>query len=130
MDLSPIDPVEIALHEDVGAGDITGDFFVPATARASGRIVAREPAIIAGTQTAAEVFQRVDPNTRVDVICHDGAAVSAEDLVMQMAGTARSLLKAERVALNFLQRLCGVATLTRKFVDAAANEHVKILDTR
>ncbi|HET9418695.1 MAG TPA: carboxylating nicotinate-nucleotide diphosphorylase [Chthoniobacterales bacterium] len=124
------DPVDIALQEDVGASDITGDSFVPATALASGRIVARELAIIAGTQTAAEVFRRVDPNTRVDVICPDGATVDAQDVVMQVAGIARALLKAERVALNFLQRLSGVATLTRKFVDAAANKHVKILDTR
>ena len=124
------DPIDIALQEDVGRGDVTGEFFVPATARASGRIMAREAAIIAGTQTAAEVFRRVDPNTRVDVICQDGATVNGEDVVMQVAGIARALLKAERVALNFLQHLSGIATLTRKFVDAAANEHVKILDTR
>jgi nicotinate-nucleotide pyrophosphorylase (carboxylating) len=130
MNPNPIDPIDVALQEDVGPGDITADFFVPADARASGRIVAREPAIIAGTQTAADVFRRVDSTTRVDVICHDGAAVSAADLVMQVAGTARSLLKAERVVLNFLQRLSGIATLTRNFVNAAANDHVKVLDTR
>ncbi len=130
MNPNPSDPIDIALQEDIGAGDITSDFFVPATAHASGRIVARESAILAGTQTAAEVFRHVDPSTRVDIICHDGAALGAEDVVMQLAGAARSLLKAERVALNFLQRLSGIATLTRKFVDAAANDHVKILDTR
>jgi nicotinate-nucleotide pyrophosphorylase (carboxylating) len=130
MNPGPTDPIHIALQEDIGLGDITSDFFVPATAHASGRIVAREPAIIAGTQTAVEVFRRVDPTTKVDVICHDGAAVGAEDFIMQVTGAARSVLKAERVALNFLQRLSGIATLTRKFVDAAANEHVKILDTR
>jgi nicotinate-nucleotide pyrophosphorylase (carboxylating) len=124
------DPIDIALQEDIGLGDITSDFFVPETAHASGRILAREPATIAGTQTAAEVFQRVDSSTRPDVICQDGAAVTAEDLVMKVAGSARSLLRAERVALNFLQRLTGIATLTRKFVNAAANDRVKILDTR
>ena len=130
MNPNPSDPVDTALQEDIGLGDITSDFFLPETAHASGRIIAREPAVIAGTQTAAEVFRRVDPSTRVDLICHDGAALNAEDVVMQVAGAARSLLKAERVALNFLQHLSGVATLTRKFVDAAANDHVKILDTR
>ncbi|HYY14907.1 MAG TPA: carboxylating nicotinate-nucleotide diphosphorylase [Chthoniobacterales bacterium] len=124
------DPIDIALQEDVGRGDVTSEFFVPASARASGRIVAREAATIAGTQTAAEVFRRVDPNTHVDVISQDGALVNAEDIVLEVAGLARALLQAERVALNFLQHLSGIATLTRNFVDAAANEHVKILDTR
>jgi nicotinate-nucleotide pyrophosphorylase (carboxylating) len=130
MNPTPIDPIDVALKEDIGGGDVTSDFFVPEAAHASGRIVAREAAIIAGTQTAAEVFRRVDGSTRVDVICHDGAGVAPDELVMQVAGSARSLLKAERVALNFLQQLSGIATLTRKFVNAAANDHVKLLDTR
>jgi nicotinate-nucleotide pyrophosphorylase (carboxylating) len=126
----PLDPIDVALKEDVGDGDVTTEFFVPPTARASGRIIARENAIIAGTKTAAEVFHRVDATTHVRITCADGCSVNPGDVVMEIDGSASALLKGERVALNFLQRLSGVATLTRKFVDAAASDHVKILDTR
>lgn len=124
------DPIEIALREDIGQGDVTTDFFVSKNVQAAVRIVARERAIVAGTQTAAEVFHRVDRQLRVNVLRQDGSEVNAGDSVIDIEGQAGSILKAERVALNFLQRLSGIATLTRKFVDAAANEQVKILDTR
>src|SRR5438128_8449498 len=125
-----VDPIEIALREDLGDGDVTTDFFVPKNRQAMAQIVAHERAILAGTETAAEVFRRVDSTLDVALLRNDGSEVNAGENVMQLAGAARSLLKAERVALNFLQRLSGIATLTRKFVDAAANDHVKILDTR
>jgi nicotinate-nucleotide pyrophosphorylase (carboxylating) len=125
-----VDPIDIALREDLGQGDVTTEFFVPESLRASARIIAREKAIIAGAQTAAEVFHRVDPTTEVQILRDDGAEAAPDDLVMEIRGLARSILKAERVALNFLQRLSGVATLTKQFVDAAANDRVKILDTR
>jgi nicotinate-nucleotide pyrophosphorylase (carboxylating) len=124
------DPVEIALQEDIGEGDLTSEFFVPPTLHAHARIFARESAIIAGTKTAAEVFRRIDPATQVRIVTADGVAINAGETVMEMEGLARAILTAERVALNFLQRLSGIATLTRKFVDAAGNDHVKILDTR
>jgi nicotinate-nucleotide pyrophosphorylase (carboxylating) len=124
------DPITVALQEDIGEGDITTDFFVPATLHATARIVAREKAIVAGVGTAADVFRRVDPAIHFEIVRHDGAEVAAGDTLMEIRGLARSILKAERVALNFLQRLCGIATLTRQFVAAAGNERVKILDTR
>jgi nicotinate-nucleotide pyrophosphorylase (carboxylating) len=124
------DPIDVALREDIGQGDITTDSFVSKNVRATGRIVARERAIVAGTKTAGEVFRRVDPQLVVNILQEDGSEVNAGDSVIDIEGQAGSILKAERVALNFLQRLSGIATLTRKFVDAAANEHVKILDTR
>jgi len=124
------DPIAAALKEDIGKGDITTEFFVPETLHASGRIVAHEPAVIAGTGTAAEIFQKIDPATDVKIVRPDGEAVDAGDIVIEVRGLARSILKAERVALNFLQRLCGVATLTRQFVDAVGNHPAKILDTR
>lgn len=130
MKSSSADPIDIALREDIGPGDITSDSFVSKNARSAARIVAREPAILAGTETAAEVFRRVDPALKLRVIGKDGDELHANDRVLEIEGTTRSILKAERVALNFLQRLSGIATITRKFVDAAANEHVKILDTR
>jgi nicotinate-nucleotide pyrophosphorylase (carboxylating) len=94
------------------------------------RIVAHERVILAGTETTAEVFRRVDSTLDVAVLRNDGSEVNAGENVINLRGSARPILKAERVALNFLQRLSGIATLTRKFVDAAANDRVKILDTR
>ena len=124
------DPIASALKEDIGNGDITTEFFVPEALHASGRIVAHEPAVIAGTKTAAGVFRKVDPATDVQIVRLDGEPVVPGDLVIEVRGLARSILKAERVALNFLQRLCGIATLTRQFVDAVGNHPAKILDTR
>jgi nicotinate-nucleotide pyrophosphorylase (carboxylating) len=125
-----VDPIDIALREDIGKGDLTTDFFVSKNQRATAGIVARERATLAGTETAAEVFRRVDSATKITVLRKDGSAVNPDETVIELRGSARSILKAERVALNFLQRLSGIATMTRKFVDAAANEQVKILDTR
>jgi nicotinate-nucleotide pyrophosphorylase (carboxylating) len=124
------DPIAAALKEDIGEGDITTDFFVPDTLHATGRVTARENAIVAGTGAAAEVFRRVDPAIDIQIVRPDGQEVVAGDLIMEVRGLARSILKAERVALNFLQRLCGIATLTHEFVDAVGNHAVKILDTR
>ena len=125
-----VDPIEIALREDLGDGDVTTDFFVPKNQQAMARIVAHERVILAGTETTAEVFRRVDSTLDVAVLRNDGSEVNAGENVINLRGSARPILKAERVALNFLQRLSGIATLTRKFVDAAANDRVKILDTR
>ncbi len=130
MDPDDYDPIAAALREDIGSGDITTDFFVPEDLRANARIVAHEPAVIAGTGTAAKIFRTIDPETDVQIVCPDGEAVTAGDSVIELRGLARSILKAERVALNFLQRLCGVATLTRQFVEAVGNHPAKILDTR
>jgi nicotinate-nucleotide pyrophosphorylase (carboxylating) len=124
------DPIAIALAEDIGEGDITTDFFVPEGLRAEGQIVAREKAVVAGTGTAAEVFRRLDPQAQIEIVRPDGGEIAAGETIMRIRSQARALLTAERVALNFLQRLCGIATLTRQFVDAAANPRVKIMDTR
>jgi nicotinate-nucleotide pyrophosphorylase (carboxylating) len=124
------DPIDVAIQEDVGAGDVTSDFFVPANLCALARIVSHEKAIVAGTETAAEVFRRIDPALHIQILRADGADVDVGNVIIEIRGLARSILKAERVALNFLQRLSGIATLTRKFVDAAGNDQVKILDTR
>jgi nicotinate-nucleotide pyrophosphorylase (carboxylating) len=124
------DPIAAALKEDIGQGDITTDFFVPETLHTTGCIVAREKAIVAGTGAVTEVFRQVDPSIDSQIIKPDGSEVAAGDAIMEVRGLARSILRAERVALNFLQRLCGIATLTRQFVDAVGDHRVKILDTR
>ena len=124
------DPIAAAIKEDIGDGDVTTDFFVPESLRATGRIIAREKAVVAGTGAAAEVFRQVDPATDVQLSRHDGEDVDAGDIIIEVHGLARSILKAERVALNFLQRLCGIATFTREFVNAIGNDSAKVLDTR
>jgi nicotinate-nucleotide pyrophosphorylase (carboxylating) len=124
------DPIAAALKEDIGDGDVTTDFFVPETLHATGRVIVREKAVVAGTGAAAEVFRQVDPSSDIEISCRDGDDVAAGDVIIEVRGLARSILKAERVALNFLQRLCGIATLTREFVNAIGNHSAKILDTR
>ncbi len=124
------DPIAIALAEDIGSGDITTNQFVPPGLRAFGRIVTRERATVAGADTAAEVFRRVDPALHVEILQPDGSSLASGEVVLEIRGEARSILIAERVALNFLQRLSGIATLTRQFVEAAGTSRASILDTR
>jgi nicotinate-nucleotide pyrophosphorylase (carboxylating) len=126
----PTDPIAVALREDIGTGDTTTEFFVPDGLRALGRIIARERAIVAGGEIAAEVFRRVNPKLNVEILQPDGTALIGGETILEVRGAARSILTAERVALNFLQRLSGVATLTRQFVEAIGKSHAKILDTR
>jgi nicotinate-nucleotide pyrophosphorylase (carboxylating) len=124
------DPIAIALAEDIGAGDITTQFLVPEKLKGHGRIIARERCVVAGTETAAEVFRRVDAELHTEIVQRDGASLTGGESILEVRGNAASILTAERVALNFLQRLSGVATLTRQFVDAVGKHHAKILDTR
>ena len=124
------DPIAAALKEDIGDGDVTTDFFVPETLHATGRIIVREKAIVAGIRSAAEAFRQVDPLTDIQTNCRDGDDVGDGDVIIEVRGLARSILKAERVALNFLQRLSGIATLTREFVNAIGDHPAKVLDTR
>ena len=124
------DPIAVALVEDIGPGDLTSRYFVPGDLRGSARIFAKEPAIAAGVDTAAEVFQRVDPALSVRMLTASGQALVAGQTVIHLSGAVRSILTAERVALNFLQRLSAIATLTRRFVDAIAGTSAVLLDTR
>ncbi|MEX1045353.1 MAG: carboxylating nicotinate-nucleotide diphosphorylase [Chthoniobacterales bacterium] len=119
-----------ALAEDIGPGDITSEYFIPADHHSSARILAKEDATLAGSEVAAEVFRQVDPAIEVELLKTDGANISRGDLILTATGPTRALLSAERTALNFLQRLSGIATLTRRFVDAVAGTQAIILDTR
>jgi len=136
LDLSlPRDLVEAAvasaLAEDLGlAGDITSEATIPAGAPAAGAIATRKAGVVAGVQLAEAAFKVVDGNTRVDVLIADGGQLKAGDVIARVAGDARALLAAERVALNFLGRLSGIATLTRAYVDKVAGTRARIIDTR
>jgi len=122
--------VRLALTEDVGGGDATTDALVDAGARARARIVAKQEGVIAGTAVAALAFRELDPDVRVTWVVPEGGAVKRGDRVADIDGKARAILTAERVALNFLQRLSGIATTTRAFVKAVEGTGVVILDTR
>jgi nicotinate-nucleotide pyrophosphorylase (carboxylating) len=122
--------IDLALVEDRGAGDWTTRWTVPARTRVHAGIFAKEEGIIAGIPLAAAVFLRLDPRVDIDVIAGDGERVRNGEPVMRIRGPGRAILTGERVALNFLQRLSGVATLTRRFVDAIADTDARILDTR
>jgi nicotinate-nucleotide pyrophosphorylase (carboxylating) len=123
------DPIALALAEDIGAGDLTAEYFVEQrTGRA--RLFAKEPAVAAGVDVAAEVFRRVNADISVKVLRSNGALLQKGDTVLEVEGPLPSLLTAERVALNFLQHLSGIATLTRRFVEAVSGTKARILDTR
>ena len=130
MSPSALETIRRALAEDLGPGDITSECFIPADHRSDARIIAKENAVLAGTDTAREVFRLVDPALEVEVLKNDGDAISPGDIILTVTGPTRALLSAERTALNFLQRLSGIATLTRRFVDAVAGTKAVILDTR
>jgi nicotinate-nucleotide pyrophosphorylase (carboxylating) len=118
-----------ALDEDVGDGDVTTDATVDPSLRARGVILAKCDCVIAGLDVAAEAFRQLDPTATFTVHKPDGSRCAPGDVVAEVRGAAGAMLTAERTALNFLQRLSGIATLTRRFVDAAAGRIV-ILDTR
>jgi nicotinate-nucleotide pyrophosphorylase (carboxylating) len=122
--------VRAALAEDVGAGDVTTEFAVPAELCAKAVILAKEPCVIAGLPFAEAVFAELDARVTVTPLVSEGAVAAERQPVCNIAGPARAILTGERTALNFMQRLSGIATLTRAFVDAAAGTRTKILDTR
>jgi nicotinate-nucleotide pyrophosphorylase (carboxylating) len=121
--------VRLALAEDRGRGDATSAAVVPEGQRGRGVLLAKSALVVAGLDVAAEVFRQCDPGVAVEVLWGDGSHVEANEPIAFVTGGARALLEAERTALNFLQRLCGIATLTAQYV-AAAQGRITILDTR
>ena len=122
--------VRSALAEDIGSGDVTTLAAVPQSARARAEIRAREPLVVAGLALAEAAFRQISPAAQVTRLTADGRRVAVGKPLLAIAGPARTLLSAERVALNFLQRLCGIATLTAQFVAAVKGTRAQILDTR
>ncbi|HEY4484829.1 MAG TPA: carboxylating nicotinate-nucleotide diphosphorylase [Nitrospiria bacterium] len=119
-----------ALEEDLGKGDLTTRALFPKAVPGEGLILAHQEAVIAGLPVAEEVFRRVDPRLRFSPVVRDGDRVASGTLVARVVGDGRSILTGERVALNFLQRLSGIASLTSAFVGAVRGTRTKILDTR
>ena len=122
--------VGLALKEDIGDGDHTSLATIPEEAAGKAVLLAKDNGIIAGIEVAREVFRQVDPSVRMEVLIKDGNTIYEGDKVFYVSGKARSLLTAERTALNFLQRMSGIATFTRKLVDQLEGTHTRLLDTR
>ncbi len=122
--------IEIALEEDIGSGDITSDNLVHSDLEGSGVIIAKEALIIAGLDVAKKVFKQLDPQAACSSHLKDGAFVQPGDIVFEIKGKLHALLVGERTALNFLQRLSGIATNVRSYVEKMKNSPVRLVDTR
>ena len=122
--------IELALEEDVGPGDRTAEACVPAQALGTALVVAKEPLVVSGVSAAARVFRALDAECELAPLLGEGDAAEAGAGVLRVRGRLRALLGAERTALNLLQRLCGVATLTRKYAQALRGTRTRLLDTR
>ena len=119
-----------ALAEDIGSGDVTTETIVPAGARLRGQIVAKQDGVVAGLDVAQQVFHLLDERIEFTAAVGEGAVVDSNTVLANVSGSARALLTGERTALNFLNRMSGIATLTRRFVDAVSQTRARILDTR
>jgi nicotinate-nucleotide pyrophosphorylase (carboxylating) len=125
-----LDSICRALEEDIGAGDATTDSIVPPEATMRGQIIAKQDGVIAGLDVAGAAYQLLDSEVDFAAQVEDGSRVTRGGILALVSGRTRSLLTAERTALNFLGRISGIATLTRQFVDAVAGTRAVILDTR
>jgi nicotinate-nucleotide pyrophosphorylase (carboxylating) len=131
LDLRQVIPiVQNALNEDIGYGDITTNGIVTCDQQAHAVIITKEPGVVAGTDVAKITFEQFDPSIQVKTVVKDGEKVAKGQVIMEINGSARSILTAERVALNFLQRMSGIATKTQQFVEMVRYYNAKIVDTR
>jgi nicotinate-nucleotide pyrophosphorylase (carboxylating) len=122
--------IDRALAEDLSAGDPTTDALIPSSQTCRGVIIAKAEGVLAGTEAAATVIRRLDPSLTVHICIPDGSRLKHGDAVLEVSGRLASILTAERTALNLIQRLSGIATLTRRYVDAIAGTRARIVDTR
>ncbi len=122
--------IDIALNEDVGHGDITSESLIPPDLTGKATLLVKETGVLAGVDVAGRVFQRIDPSLKVEILLQDGTAVQPGDVAGTVSGSVSSILQAERVALNFLQRLSGIASLTTRYVAEIRGTGAEIYDTR
>lgn len=122
--------IDLALAEDIGGGDVTSLYFIPQDRHARAMVTARTEGVVSGVDLAARVFRKVDPFLEIEILIGDGSRVRRGDMLIRVEGTARSILTAERTALNFVQRLSGTASLTARYVEAVKGTKARILDTR
>ncbi|MDD4590824.1 MAG: carboxylating nicotinate-nucleotide diphosphorylase [Parabacteroides sp.] len=124
------DLIKLAFAEDIGDGDHTTLCCIPATAMGKSQLIIKENGILAGVKMAKHIFQDFDPDLKIDVFINDGAEVKKGDIVFKVEGKVRSLLQTERLVLNVMQRMSGIATTTHKYVKLLEGTHTHVLDTR
>ena len=122
--------IDLAFAEDIGDGDHTTLSCIPATETGKSKLLIKEPGILAGIEVAKEVFRRFDPTLKVEVFMPDGSVVKPGDVPMVVEGKVQSLLQTERLMLNIMQRMSGIATMTRRYADRLKGTHTRVLDTR
>lgn len=122
--------IDLAFAEDIGDGDHTTLSCIPATAMGKSKLLIKETGVLAGVEVAKKIFHRFDPDMRVEVFINDGAEVKPGDIVMVVEGKIQSLLQTERLMLNVMQRMSGIATMTRKYVRLLEGTKTRVLDTR
>lgn len=122
--------IDLAFSEDIGDGDHTTLSSIPADAMGKSKLLIKEPGVLAGIDVACEVFHRFDPELQVEVLIPDGTTVQPGDVAMIVSGRVQSLLQTERLMLNVMQRMSGIATMTRRYVNALAGTKTRVLDTR
>lgn len=119
-----------ALAEDVGDGDHTSLATIPAGTQGKAKLLVKDTGILAGVELSLEIFKQVDPGLKVNILLHDGAQIKPKDIVLEVEGDAQNILKAERLVLNCMQRMSGVATKTHQIVELLKGTATKVLDTR
>ncbi len=122
--------IKIALKEDIGSGDVTTDTLIDASLKGQAVIIAKEPLVTYGIEVVSRVFNYLDPDVNITPLCSEGEAVNPNDIILELNGRVKSLLLGERTALNFLQRLSGIATHVNSFVKELGNRNVRLVDTR
>jgi nicotinate-nucleotide pyrophosphorylase (carboxylating) len=122
--------IELALKEDIGAGDHTSLSCIPENAEGKAKLLVKDIGVIAGVELALRIFKRVDPKLTIQVFIQDGAKVAPGDIVFEVTGASRSILSAERLVLNFMQRMSGIATQTNAIMRLIEGTGAKLLDTR
>lgn len=122
--------IDLAFAEDIGDGDCTTLCCIPETATGRSKVLIKEPGILAGVEIAKRIFHKFDPELEIEVLINDGAEVKPGDVAMVVSGKIRSLLQTERLMLNVMQRMSGVATTTHKYQELLKGTHTKVLDTR
>ena len=122
--------IDLAFAEDIGDGDHTTLSCIPATAMGKSKLLIKEAGILAGIEVAKEVFRRFDPTMKVEVFINDGTEVKPGDVAMVVEGKVQSLLQTERLMLNIMQRMSGIATMTHKYAEKLKGTNTRVLDTR
>ncbi|MDB4656147.1 carboxylating nicotinate-nucleotide diphosphorylase [Flavobacteriales bacterium] len=122
--------IDQALIEDIGDGDHTSDACIPAEAQGKAKLLVKEPGVIAGVELARQIFLKFDSDLKVETFINDGASISVGDIILTVEGSSRSILKTERLVLNFMQRMSGIATKTANLNNLIEGTSAKLLDTR